>query len=74
LPTLREYILIDSEAVSAEAFHLNSEQHWELQEYRSLDDSLFIRSVNAHIPLADIYGGVVWPADERSAEPATVAG
>ncbi len=32
IPTLKEYILIDSKSISVEAFRLNQNNHWELEE------------------------------------------
>ncbi len=58
LPTLREYILADSEAVHLEVFRLNEMKHWELEEYNSMDDFLHVKAIEEKIPLAEIYEGV----------------
>lgn len=55
IPSLKEYILIDSESIHIEAFRLNYTSNWELQEYRNLTGVLDIRSVSLSIPLIDIY-------------------
>ena len=55
IPTLREYILIDSENINVEVFRLNEQGHWELEEYRSIVDALKIPSVEVTIPLKEIY-------------------
>jgi Uma2 family endonuclease len=34
IPTLKEYILADSESVRIEIFRLNERNHWELDEYK----------------------------------------
>lgn len=55
IPTLREYILIDSLTVRAEAFRLNKSNHWELEEYTTIHDVLDIPFLNISIPLQTIY-------------------
>ena len=44
IPTLKEYILIDSEAISIESFRLNATNHWELEEYKNVSETLTILS------------------------------
>ena len=55
IPTLKEYILIDSEAIGIEVFRINSYGHWVLEEYKSPADSLAIKTVRLSIPVQDIY-------------------
>lgn len=55
IPTLLEYILVDSQSIRVEIFRLNESKHWELEEYKSLDDSLFIAALNVRISLRDVY-------------------
>ena len=57
LPTLKEYILIDSLAIGVEAFRLNENNHWELEEYKSHDEALYLSTLQLSIPLAEIYAG-----------------
>lgn len=57
IPTLKEYILVDTEAINIEAFRINAMAHWELEEYRELAYTLKIPSVEINIPLAEIYEG-----------------
>jgi Uma2 family endonuclease len=57
IPTLKEYILIDTEAVNIEVFHINAMGHWELEEYKELSEFLKIPSVKVTIPLAEVYDG-----------------
>ena len=57
ITALKEYILIDSEAVNIEAFRINSTNHWELEEYKSISGALELPSVHVTIPVADIYEG-----------------
>ncbi|MGC4234737.1 MAG: Uma2 family endonuclease [Niabella sp.] len=55
IPSLKEYILVDSESVNIEAFRLNAHSHWELEEYRSLKDILTIKTIDVAISIQDIY-------------------
>lgn len=57
IPTLKEYILIDSLSVSIEVFRLNQNNHWELEEYNNAADELNIQTVQTALPLAEIYEG-----------------
>ncbi len=57
IPALKEYILIDAESVNIEALRINSNNHWELEEYKILSGELSILSVQVYITLADIYEG-----------------
>ena len=57
IATLKEYIVVDSESIAVEAFRLNEKGHWELEEYKLLDASLFISTIQEHIPLSAIYEG-----------------
>ena len=58
IPTLKEYILVDSESVHIEVFRLNEKNHWELEEYNSLKGELYVQTINEKILIADIYEGM----------------
>ncbi len=58
IPTLREYILADSESVHIEVFRLNEMKHWELEEYNSIDNFLHVKAFDEKIRLSEIYDGV----------------
>jgi Uma2 family endonuclease len=58
IATLKEYILVDPERTDIEIFRLNENGHWELEEYRSLADTVIIKSIDETILLSDIYDGV----------------
>ncbi len=58
IPTLKEYILVDSESLHVEIFRLNEARRWELEEYNGPEAVLYIKTINEHIPIADIYTGV----------------
>jgi Uma2 family endonuclease len=57
IPTLKEYILVDSESVNIEVFRLNLSNHWELEEYRKDSESLLIHAINTSLSLSEIYEG-----------------
>ena len=40
IPTLKEYILVDSESIHIEVFRLNENNHWELEEYNDANTLL----------------------------------
>jgi Uma2 family endonuclease len=55
IPTLKEFILIDSESVTVEVFRVNASGHWELEEYKKLNEVLTMPSVGISISLEEIY-------------------
>ncbi len=57
IPALREFIIIDSESISIEAFRINKEGNWELHDYRSIEDTLTIPTVGVSLLLKEIYSG-----------------
>lgn len=57
IPSLKEYILVDSETVAVEAFHINSSGHWELSEYKGISDSLNVKAIDVVLSLNEIYTG-----------------
>lgn len=57
IPILKEYILVDSESIDVEAFRLNEEGRWELQEYRFLTEVLSIPTLQLTLPLSEVYEG-----------------
>ena len=58
ITTLKEYILVDSESIHLEIFRLNETNHWELEEYNSPEEQLYIKAIDEKILIADIYDGV----------------
>lgn len=58
IPTLKEYILVDSQFVDVEAFRINAHGHWELEEYKSLKAVLQIPGISVSLPLSEIYEGM----------------
>jgi Uma2 family endonuclease len=62
IPTLKEFILVDSEAVNIEAFRINESGYWELEEYKKTGTALLIKTVGVAIPIEELYDGIKWPA------------
>jgi len=58
IPTLKEYILIDSEAILVEVFYLTGNSNWELIEYKEISNSLKFATMGFEIALSDIYNHV----------------
>lgn len=57
IPTLKEYIMIDSSSAGVEAFRINNRGNWELEERRALSGSLSFESFDAVLTLNEIYRG-----------------
>jgi Uma2 family endonuclease len=57
IPTLKEYVLIDSEKVGVEIFRIIDRGIWELREYKNLQDSMPIETISLSIPLHEVYAG-----------------
>ena len=55
IPTLREYILVDTDSVRVEVYRINNSGHWELEEYKQLAEQLVIPVLGFSIPLSDRY-------------------
>lgn len=58
IPALKEYILADSESIHVEIFRLNKNKHWELEEYNSIEDTVYIKVIDERISSSEIYEGV----------------
>ena len=58
IQTLQDYILIDSESLMVEKFSKNSDGSWTLHEYKNLNDSFEIKSIEVVLVLSDLYEGI----------------
>jgi Uma2 family endonuclease len=58
IPTLKEYLMIDSASFRVQVFAVNQQNHWELTECKAIQDSLFIPSLEIKLPLKEVYEGV----------------
>jgi len=57
IPSLKENILVDSEAVNVEAFYINERGNWELLEYKNINDAMLLHTVALDVELREIYEG-----------------
>ena len=55
IPTFKEYVLVDSEAVGIDVWRLDAQNCWELQVCKDLNSMLEIRTLGLRIPLKKIY-------------------
>ncbi|ARS40568.1 hypothetical protein CA265_13220 [Sphingobacteriaceae bacterium GW460-11-11-14-LB5] len=58
IPSLQEYIMIDSESVLVEAYYMNDEQNWILNKHEEISDRLILASMGFDVALSDIYSHV----------------
>jgi Uma2 family endonuclease len=57
IPSLKEYILIDSLTVKVEAWSIAADGYWTLNEYENVKDSFIIQTTGQLLLLSDIYEG-----------------
>lgn len=57
IPTLREYMLVDSDNVWVEIFRINDHGHWELEEYKTLQETVTLPVINVSLKMEEIYSG-----------------
>lgn len=62
IPSLKEYILVDSESIHIEVFRLNENERWELEEYDDMEADLSIHAIAESIHISEIYDGVTFSA------------
>jgi Uma2 family endonuclease len=58
IDSLKEYILIDSQAVKVIKNSKNDDGSWLLVEYKSIEDSFFIKSIAVELSLVNLYENV----------------
>lgn len=58
IPTLKEYILVDTATVNIEAFRFNENKHWELEEYTAQEQVLRFPVLEIEIPVSEIYNRI----------------
>jgi Uma2 family endonuclease len=57
IPTLKEYILVDSASIGIEAWRVKGEGQWELDVNKDIKGSLSLPAIGLQIPLSEIYEG-----------------
>jgi phenylacetic acid degradation protein len=55
LPSLREYIMVDSQAVLVEHFAKDEQNEWVLKKYDRLDDTFLVGTAGVSLSVAEIY-------------------
>ncbi|MBC7642965.1 MAG: Uma2 family endonuclease, partial [Flavobacterium sp.] len=60
IPTLKEYILIDSEQIKVIFNSKNENSSWNLTEFTSINDIFEIKSLEVEMRLVDIYEDVIF--------------
>jgi Uma2 family endonuclease len=58
IESLKEYILIDSEEIFVEKFSKNLDNSWQLTEYKQIEKSFYIATIDLKMELNDIYEDV----------------
>jgi Uma2 family endonuclease len=58
IPNLKEYVLIDSAAIHIQLFKIIAQNHWELIESKSKEDSLSIPSLGIKLAIKEVYEGI----------------
>ncbi len=59
IASLREYLVIDSTgSIHAEKYFKESNGVWRLSEYKTIDDTIFLESIDVELHMADVYRGV----------------
>ena len=61
IPTLKEYITVEPEEIRVEAFFINASGKWELNDLRSIDDTLHMPSIAASLTMKEIYDRTKMP-------------
>jgi Uma2 family endonuclease len=60
IPTFREYVLIEQRFPLVEVFFKIDEKTWQYRVYEQLDQPVQLNSIEAEIPLAELYSGVIF--------------
>jgi Uma2 family endonuclease len=60
IPTFRKYVLIEQRFPLVEVFFKIDEKTWQYRVYDQLDQMVQLNSIDADIPLAELYSGVIF--------------
>jgi Uma2 family endonuclease len=58
IPSLRGYLMVDSETLSVEYWHLSENGKWEQTVYSGMGDIVLLPAIDVALPMAEIYEGV----------------
>lgn len=55
IPSLKEYMLVDSENIAVEVHRIKADKHWDLEDYNKLSEVVTLTSINVSLKMEDIY-------------------
>lgn len=55
IPSLKDYILVDSQSIHVEHFTINKKGRWQLEEYNKLRDEIVIENLHIQLLLEQVY-------------------
>ncbi len=58
IPTLKEYMVIDSDAVDVRIWSNTKNDSWQLAVYQNIEDAVELQSLNISLPLKEMYESV----------------
>ena len=61
-PTLREYVLVDTQQQAIDLYRRQTENLWTFHPFRS-GDEVELKSINVHFPIDSVYENVSFPVD-----------
>lgn len=64
IPTLQDYLLVDSESVHIEHYQRQNGNQWLLQEYRDADGQLHLKSIDKTLSISSIYEQVTFKSNQ----------
>ncbi|MGI8635387.1 MAG: Uma2 family endonuclease [Segetibacter sp.] len=60
IETLKEYLLVDSSAIHCIHYLKNADNTWTLSEFKNLDDTINIVTIDFKSKLSEMYEGIEW--------------
>lgn len=60
LDSFREYMLIDSRRYAVECWYKEAEKLWRMDSAFARDESVYLHTLDVHLPLAEIYRRVIF--------------
>jgi Uma2 family endonuclease len=63
IPSLKEYVLVESETIGTEVWRSNGKGQWNPEENKNISESLYLRSLDLHLALSEIYEGTYLAAN-----------
>jgi Uma2 family endonuclease len=63
IPSLKEYLLVESEAIGTEIWRNNGHGQWESAENKNISESLYLASLDLRLALSEIYEGTYLAAN-----------